>query len=278
MIESIRLVTDGDCWWNLAETFPVSLEAFKRLKKLSWKGLRSVGDFKAIASALRQNSNQLRELELDMIRSSLVTKARPALSGSVNSFAAEILKIHSEETKQMFPALEVLSLSGISFLDAQEIIVSAFNFSSLRSLKLCFCPGWEDVLDRVTLSKQPIHLKSLEIQSSIHEDKPRDATAAASRFLESFVSLEEFFISTPFSEDKPILWKSLLKHKSTLKRFAHHPILIGRDGQDPHILDQPIFSSEAVSKLKSAEPLLDPCTEDLDLEFIGVCGIDKFIV
>jgi hypothetical protein len=280
-IESIRLITDGACSWNLDDQCPIALSAFKHLKILSWRGLRSENDLEALIGALRQNSNQLIELELDLIRCGLANTSFGTEEDDPNNFfARDILELPPGGTKQVFSALQILSLSAVSFSSAEENIASAFDFSSLRSLKLRFCPGWENLLYHAAHSNQRIRLESLEIQSSL-EDVVQDAGDVVADFLQAFVGLRELFISTGSPEPTLDLWRSLLFHKSTLRRFVHHQRCLNIDyeaGNFEGEYDLPdlSFAPEDLAKLdedQSQNPF-----GDLDLECIGLCCFPKFLV
>lgn len=227
-IESIRLTTDGACEWNLYGNCLIDLSEFKKLKSLSWNGLRSENDFSTLHGALQQFSNQLVELELDLIDWNTVNYFLMDQDVSVDFFARRILALPPGGRKGMFSALQVLSLSAVSLTSFPEEIAEAFDFSSLRSLKLRLCPGWDDFLQHVREFCQPITLKSLEIQVATEmEDNFRDTIT---EFLESFEGLEKLFISTNSEKDPVDLWYALLQHKSTLRRFVHH--VRGGDNED----------------------------------------------
>jgi hypothetical protein len=53
-LESLILITDGDCTYNREGLSPIDLSAFLCLRKLSWTGIRSGSDMKALRVALKQ--------------------------------------------------------------------------------------------------------------------------------------------------------------------------------------------------------------------------------
>jgi 16S rRNA U1498 N3-methylase RsmE len=100
-------------------------------------------------------------------------------------FANNTLRVLENLIRQ-FIALGVLSLCAASFIStgvktpdssesfdyetfqsrkiqAAEQISSVFYFSIIRLLKLRFRPGWEELLDLLTVYPRPIRLMSLEI-------------------------------------------------------------------------------------------------------------------
>jgi hypothetical protein len=287
-IESIRLVTDGACETLNFQT-PIALPTFEHLKRLSWSGLRSEADFETLHDALQRISNQLVELELDLIDWHLVSAdlgmdineddSDISEDGWDNFFASNILELSSGSLKQMFPALQVLSLSAVSFKSAAKEIAHAFNFGSVRSLKLRFCPGWEDFLQHVSQSNQQIRLKSLEIQYTIYyEDLVIEDTI--SDFLRTFEGLEELFVSTSSPSETVEVWRSVLCHKSTLRRFVHHQRSIDTDPNSRNFerecdLPDLSFYPEDIAGLMDASQ--NPLSE-LNLECIGLCCIPKFLV
>jgi hypothetical protein len=221
------------------------------------------------------------ELELDLIDWSLVSAALDIDEDEENFFAWNILKLPPGDMKRMFPALQVLSLSAVSFTSAAKEIANAFDFSSLRSLKLRFCPGWEDFLQQVSHSNQPIRLKSLEVQSSI-SDETDHAPDTISGFLGIFEGLEELFIYTHGPSPETIdIWHSALRHKATLRRFSHHQRSINLD-EDPPVFEKEYDLSDlSFVSWRIAELIKDPLRNpfsDLDLECIGLCCIPKLLV
>lgn len=276
-IESIRLTTDGACEWNLYGNCLIDLSEFKNLKSLSWSGLRSENDFSTLHGALQQFSNQLVELDLDLIDWNTVNYFLMDQDDSRDFFVRRILAIPPGGRKGMFSALQLLSLSGVSLIDFPEEITEAFDFKTLRSLKLRLCPGWDDFLQHACQSCQPIALKSLEIQITDDiEDNFRDTI---SEFLESFEGLEKLFISTNSARDPLDLWYAALHHKSTLRRFVHH-VRGGasEDGFSYEDMDRPDLSFTQKEIKSFGGWFLNNPLHKLDLECIGFSCRPQYLV
>ncbi|KAF2193899.1 hypothetical protein K469DRAFT_782205 [Zopfia rhizophila CBS 207.26] len=135
-------------------------------------------------------------------------------------FVRNVLELLPKSTTRMFPALQVYSLSNVSFKSAAKEMAYAFDFGLLYSLKLRFCFGWERFLLRGSCLSRPTRLKLLEIQSTIHYEV--QAEDSISEFLGSFHGLEQLAISTGSLAWTLDIWRVVLYYKSTLKAFAHH--------------------------------------------------------
>ena len=277
-IESIRLITDPSCDIDIASDFPVDLSAFQNLKSISWKGLRVKQDFASLGKAMQRNRQRLLELELDlfdwheMIQSLELDEDD---TGSHNSFVHGVLGLLPDGAKITFPALQVLSLSAVSLRYAGEHLARALDVSLLQSLKLRLCPGWEKFLDCLACLGHPITLKTLEVQSSEHvQDVGGDGERELSAFVDTFQGLRDLFISINgplYSQD---IFRSAIRHKSTLRRFAYHVRSIDIIDESP-TFEQP-FDLPDLSLLDTDVAELDNTPSqnpfcELDLECIGIC-------
>jgi hypothetical protein len=280
-IESIRLVTGGSCDWNLDSQCPIALPAFRHLKRLSWSGLRSKSDFEALRDTFKLISNQLTELELNLICWRKV-RASLGVRKSRNFFAWETLGLFPGRVKQIFPALQVLSLTAVPFTSAAKEMAYAFDFGSLRSLKLRFCLGWEDFLRHGSRLNRPTRLKSLEFQSTINYEV-LSAEDSISDFLGTFDGLEQLAISTGSPAQTLDIWRAALHHKSTLRAFAHHQRGMNED-EDSHYFEEEcdlpdlslsLFDEEIAEWTK--DPSQHPFNE-LNLEFPGLCCVPVLLV
>src|SRR2546421_295750 len=160
-IESLRLVADGSCSWSADRQCRLALSAFQHLTRLSWAGLCRDDDLETLADVLERISNQLVEFELDLIRCCTLAAEMDEEDDSI--FARDILRLPQRE-QRIFPSLRLLSLSGVFFAPCLAQIVDQFDFSIIRSLTLRDCPGYQELLDHLIRSSQPIRLKFLEIQ------------------------------------------------------------------------------------------------------------------
>ncbi|KAL2817947.1 hypothetical protein BDW59DRAFT_129607 [Aspergillus cavernicola] len=153
-------------------------------------------------------------------------------------------------------------------------MASAFNFNSLRSLKLRFCPGWEMFLKQVASLSQPIQLKSLEIQSNTQYNDEDDEAATISEFLDTIEGLEDLYICTSSPSDALVIWRTMVRHKSTLKKFVHHQRSVSFETEYPNDLPDLSFVPDNLPLLndRSQNPF-----SSLDLECLGMCCRPKYL-
>jgi hypothetical protein len=239
--------------------------------------LRSKNDIESLKSTIRQISNQLLELKLDFIKWAGVEAVLSMGREESNAFLVRnILELPPKSTIRMFPALQVLSLSNVSFKSGTEEMAHAFDFSLLSSLKLRFCCGWERFLQRGSRLSRPSRLKSLEIQSTnaiVQEVEPGDSISV---FLNSFRGLEQLAIYTGSPSQTLDIWRAACHHNASLKAFLHHQRTITFDEDSPNFegeCDLPdlslSFFDERITEW-TENPSGHPWVE-LDLEFLGLC-------
>jgi hypothetical protein len=127
-LESLILITDGDCTYNHEGLSPIDLSAFLCLRKLSWTGMRSCSDMKALRVALKQVSHQLVEFELDFIDKERVKDDRAVDDGELDIYFTRCtLELPAESELRVFPAVKVLSLSHIPFQSVARDMAYAFD-------------------------------------------------------------------------------------------------------------------------------------------------------
>jgi hypothetical protein len=280
-IESINLITGGGCRGNTFYDCPISLREFPRLKRLSWRGLRVEEEFSVLHDVLEQTSHQMTKLELDIYAPELV-RSEFELDESDNFFARQVLDLTLGDEKQSFPSLQELSLRGVSFESAEKELAHALSLSSVRSLKLSFCPGWEDFLDCNSRLTPPKVLKTLELHYNIDQDKSWGEPPLLN-FLGTFDGLEQLAIGGPAGYETLDVWRSTLLHKSTLKAFVNHQRDISTDDESLRFEEEcdsidgstSLFEKEMDQWNK--DPSLHPFSE-LNLEFLGMCGIADCLV
>jgi hypothetical protein len=219
-IESFSLVTGGGCNWNIDYECPILLPNFTKLKRLSWRGLRSEDDFTALHDLCEQTSHQMTDLELDLDPSEQV-QSELGLDRSHNFFARNVLDLTLGNEMQSFPALRILSLTAVSFEFAENEIAHAFSLISVSSLRLRFCSGWQEFLEHGSRLTPPKALKSRNLQYSImQESAPVDETI--SNFLGTLEGLEQLAICGFPGAEILNIWRSTGIHKTTLKAFVDH--------------------------------------------------------
>jgi hypothetical protein len=158
----------------------------------------------------------------------------------VNQLAHRYLKLKPGEQFTLLRSLRKLTLSGVCFKYGLEEIASAFNFFQLRSLKLRNCLDTNPLLDMLASSSQFMRLTSLELNFTGHWDEQDDLKPLA-RFLKSFESLEDLYISVPtFGNLIDEYWESVLHHRPTLKRVVHQQVGVSIDPGYVQLRDRPI--------------------------------------
>lgn len=256
-------MTDGACSWSTRSKHPISLSAFRNLKTISWSGIRTALEFKALHDSFQQVSTQLTNLEIDLIDVDRVGEPNTLPS---NNFAIDVLGLKAGMRRPMFPCLHTLSLGAVGLWLPQEM-ACAFGFEKLHSLKLLFCPNTVRFLDWGSLLGPPV-LKSLHYKA----DVTYQADESVADFLKTFEGLERLAISL----DEPgtlDIWHALSHHKSTLKAYAHHETVLkedltGMSRESDGLYFLVAYEEEMVEWVD--DPSKNPF-KDLRLEFLGVC-------
>jgi hypothetical protein len=239
--------------------------------------LRSRNDIEILKDTIRQVSNQLLELELDVVKWSEAEGVLSMEKEESNAFLVRnILELPPRSTIRMFPALQVLSLSNVSLQSGIKEMAHAFDFSLLSVLKLRFCCGWGDFLRRGGRQSRPTMLKSLEIQSTSVIAQEVGSEDTISMFLNSFRGLEKLAIYTGSPSQTLDIWRAACHHNASLKAFTHHQRTITFDEDPPSSegecdlpdLSLPFFDGKMTEWTK--HPSRHPLGE-LDLEFLGLC-------
>ncbi|EEQ31367.1 conserved hypothetical protein [Microsporum canis CBS 113480] len=210
-LKSLRLITDASCEWN-----GYNLAPFTKLTSLSWHGLRPDIDFISIWKCFSVCSLQLIYLDLDYYSQSRTAAHGFEIWDDGGYEMQKILRPLSEGEQLFFPELRGLSLSGISLSFAEERLESAFDFQYLRSLKLRFCPGLEELLAHLQSAVGAMYLEKLEIQTS-NDHFNDELELAIPNFLDIIEGLQELFISTCHPDDTLPIWCSIFRHHLTLK-------------------------------------------------------------
>lgn len=229
-------MTDGICRWNEESGRRLALGTFSNLRRLSWTGLSSQGDFDSLASVLDKLSHQLEELEIDLTYHQDWCNDRGYESDHKRRNTNSITKMLGLSTPGTckFPVLKRLALTAVPFTAPKSgsDISGSFGSNSLQSLKLRNCDGWQLLLDRFTnhWHAEPLKLRSLEIQcpatvSTRYEKK------ALVNVLQRTHGLEELSLSTGLLGGKGIvkLWKTVFHHQASLRRFVHHMLELDAD-------------------------------------------------
>ncbi|KAM5432202.1 hypothetical protein McanCB56680_001925 [Microsporum canis] len=267
-LKSLRLITDASCEWN-----GYNLAPFTKLTSLSWHGLRPDIDFISIWKCFSVCSLQLIYLDLDYYSQSRTAAHGFEIWDDGGYEMQKILRPLSEGEQLFFPELRGLSLSGISLSFAEERLESAFDFQYLRSLKLRFCPGLEELLAHLQSAVGAMYLEKLEIQTS-NDHFNDELELAIPNFLDIIEGLQELFISTCHPDDTLPIWCSIFRHHLTLKNVVYHRRIVGYPGEEPR--DAPGPSLEELHSW-GKNPLFNQFGK-LDLECLGLCcDLQNFI-
>ncbi|KAH9983354.1 hypothetical protein F4779DRAFT_624566, partial [Xylariaceae sp. FL0662B] len=196
-VKSLSLTTDSTCSHYYEEDCDIDLSSFRQLHSLCWKAPNSE-NLQAISDAVRLNSAQLQNLELDFVNWSGL---RPNLDYDSDDnddgeypeqshFTREILDLDSRSPLPYFQNIRIISLSHVPLGTA---MARAINFDTLESLSLRLCPNWDGFLARILELRLSVRLRTLAIQASysvtsgLGDDVMRD-------FLDAFDGLEELYI------------------------------------------------------------------------------------
>ena len=205
----------------------MDLSQFSLLRSLSWRGLRSAGDFEALRDSLKANCSSLEDLTVDLIDWALAgdlwftDRRRWDGDQSSNFFAKDILELETGDSKEILPSLGKLSLAAVSFETMVPELISAFNICKLRSLKLWNCPSSSGLLRELTKSGQVIRLTSFELVVDETECVDFDPEPLQG-FLKRFQGLCNLYLLVPGPAEWGSIGKGILNHKSTLRCLIMH--------------------------------------------------------
>lgn len=264
----------------------LELRFLKKLKHLSWKGLRATKYFKDLEGVLECNADHLQSLELDVVDwdrtnyrwyrerscnstrsifnvATFLTDPKP----KANFLAWQVLQLQPSIHRVLFSELADLSLSHISFVGAASELACAFNGNMLRSLRLHNCRDCPSFLHALIDSADGIRLKLFHL--SIDDRDPAVGKNAVRWFLYAFEGLEELGLLIKPGLPTFSYWETATRHKSTLKRFIYHERI--DPGRENRFLDlYPVIertgSIRGMPQIGCAEYLAE-----LSLECLAVC-------
>ncbi|KAL5339041.1 hypothetical protein BJX70DRAFT_388140 [Aspergillus crustosus] len=223
-IQSITLITDGECGENKTTECFIDLVQFRGLRSLEWRGLNRYNDFESIREFFKVYGGQIQSLTLDLltwVRAEQIWEdgfrqqniPGQSTRSTDNFFSQVVLNVHPQVLKVIFPSLENLHLSAVSFCHTGMGMAYAFNIERLRSL-MRKCPGSLDWLRMIlTLENASMHI-----------------TETICNFIHQLSGLENLYLMLP----EPIDWNTLADRLSShrhLTRFVMHN-LVDRGGQN----------------------------------------------
>jgi hypothetical protein len=281
-LESLMLVTGGNCPSGPFPQTRMNLSNFKSLRQLIWINLRSYCDLLELEKLLQANSKRLTSLELDLVDWDEVEESwfdghdevedepeDDAVLPDDNFFAYHILHLSAKGHATTFPALQKLSLGDISFQSATKEMASLFNFSQLKSLTLHRCTCTDAFLRDVVDSGQAIALTSLEITFCFGDFELGYDVEMLARYLKAFKGLQEIYLRVPAPTDPIQVWRAVYPHRSTLKRLVYHQTEFDTDPNSPRFEELCDDLSLTINELKALDEHRHPFA-NINLENIGL--------
>jgi hypothetical protein len=243
-IQSITIITDGECVANKTSRYFLDLVQFRELRSLSWTGLNRYNDFESVRKCVKVHCHRIQSLTLDLLTWDRAEKIwtdgfrqkNPHVRRTPdNFFSQSVLNVHPRDEKVLFLSLENLHLSAVSFYHTGLAMIHAFNIGGLKSLKLRNCPGSLDWLRMIVNSGKPMKLKSFELALDLSSiERERDAylhiTETICNFIQHLSDLDTLCLTLPQPFDWTTLTDRLSNHRH-LKRFVMHH-LVDRGGQN----------------------------------------------
>ncbi|PYI34180.1 hypothetical protein BP00DRAFT_423472 [Aspergillus indologenus CBS 114.80] len=240
-IQSITLITDGECGTGMSSQYSVDLVQFIGLRTLVWKGLNRYSDFESVKDCIRVRGHQIISLTLDLVkwdRAEVVwtNGFRRQSTGSVpdNFFARQVLNAQPGDETIRFRNLKHLHLSAVSFCCAGAEMLCSFNFRNLYTLKLRNCPGSLEWLQLVLSSEELLRLRSFELAldlNCLQRDDYMRITETICKFIQQAPKLEELYLMLPEPFDWAALTSTISSSWFDLTCFVMHH-LVDRGGQD----------------------------------------------
>ncbi|KAJ4267130.1 hypothetical protein NW762_003229 [Fusarium torreyae] len=303
-IGGLSFVTDPFCgrFNRWSRTSDVDLSSFRQLRHLSWKAPMG-SHFDDAAATILNNAHHLQDLELELQswsreRESMESRIinREDGSGDWNKTSAStllarrIFGLHTRTPdsppRPLYPSIRNLTLTRLPLKDeisGQEVTAASFNLNTLRSLTLRMCPYWMYLLSSFLDAGVTPELKTLEIVDFYLQTTRQAAirkTSIITNFIDSFIGLEELFVSHCGPVSALDFWEHVAGHGSTLKRLVHHQ---RTTDQDEELIscrmgkDLPDFamSQEDRHRIRQ-DPFQNPLSR-LDLAFLGLTCAPKYL-
>ncbi|EFE32309.1 uncharacterized protein ARB_00832 [Trichophyton benhamiae CBS 112371] len=182
-----------------------------------------------------------------------------------------------------FPNIQHLVLEGYLFNKGRVSLLKDLNPEVLHTLSLRSCLFWEDLLPLLNSEDRPFHLRTLEVQAYSGSlpgvmDRQTEECHELANYIEKCQPLENVFIAIERAFGLERLWKSLLRHRKTLKSFAFYSLPGKTEG--PHAAPTPYY----VPNLSFDPPYhneIEPerlTLKHLDLELLGVSYEPRYLV
>ena len=213
------LILPRDC--NFASP---SLNQYKNLQELSWKGPVFGGRSATLREFLDASHERLTFLELDFWDWEQAEELH-SLSGDTTDYETTplidlILPRRQDGHLGFLPNLQTLSLSAASFEGSCDRLISAFNLCGVRQLRLFGCKSTMPLLNH--MAQENKLFKATNVELMLDTPDIDDMRGRFTDFLASFANLEDLFLlfEAPFADDYYI--NSILRHRETLRRLIYH--------------------------------------------------------
>ena len=195
------------------------LSNFKRLRSLSWKGIRLVFEIRTLQHFLRANPGTLEKLELGFSSGGMAEHAWPGYRNAASSLIESVLLIARDGTTIVRQTLKSLSLSAASLGTAIGCYQHALNISQLQSLTIHHCASTTLLLEYVVDSGLPIGLSFLELV--IDDNATEDGMSSSlTMFLHCFKGLRQLHLLVKLTVSTERYWKAAANHQETLRCFT----------------------------------------------------------
>ncbi|KAI1913596.1 hypothetical protein LOZ61_002735 [Ophidiomyces ophidiicola] len=218
-VETLIIKGNPNCTTSTLGVIRKDEISFSKLRRLSWTGIRNENEIRRLATFLKDSSSTLSAFESDFDFPSFSL----AVEGYTTADPFFLLEIHKDDKKCIFPVLEELSLCSFPRSFEQLLYLHAFNFSSLRRLKLQQTEDTARLFGNILEADIPIRLKEFEYgfgRKYINIDDSGIKTSLW-KFLASFEGLEKLYIAVQNSQwNICSLMQGIARHRTSLQELA----------------------------------------------------------
>ena len=160
-IQSLSLITSTACLEDEEDDMePVLLNGFNKIRKLSWKCLRSPREYQTSRDLLRTNFALLEKFTVESGNSVPEDDEEMYHRNAVEC----VLVSKTDNSSPCFPPLRLLSVTEFSFTAYHGMMTSKIDFSQLRFLILQNCTDTSILLHGGLVSAPHIALKHLQLK------------------------------------------------------------------------------------------------------------------
>ena len=232
-IEDLSIITDPECWmaYGYPKNVQVSLSQFRRLKRLSWKGVRSGRDMFFIKHAMLVNRKHLEELTVEVgpyeaFETGQVFSSLPQLRwlSTLNKLDGYLSRglhenpvlqnFNNGDTSTGFKVLQTLNLANFHIVwNEARFLLAGVTWGTLKHLSLRDCEFTKRVMDLVC---RAYPLKSLEHLELVDVDLRK-----ADSFVKGCLNLREYYLMAELFPTEAC-WQNLNSLGHSLRRLIFH--------------------------------------------------------